>query len=250
VLNGGLVWQFAPAWWLGVHYQSPPGFLSSLSLEGTVRITPAPYLDPASQPFGARAEMIYQLPQTVAAGVRGPAFSDFELFAAIRWQSLSRQRLLDIRLLDPTGGSVPEWLTRYRGFDDTITLTAGLEQREGSRLRLGARVQLESETTPAAAVSPLQVDGFQVTGAVGGELRLFDRPRLVLYASYGLTYYPTVTTGADSAFDPGAQIDCVDSRYELEACTPAAEGRALPTAAGTYERIRHGVRAALRYDFL
>jgi hypothetical protein len=245
VLNGGLMWEVAPAWWLGVHYQSPPGFLSSISLGGTADIKPAPYREDEPAEFTARAELIYQLPQTVSVGMRGPAFADVDFFAAARWQNLSRQRLLDIRLLG--GASVPEWLTRYRGFDDTFTFTAGLEQREGERLRLGGRLQLESATTPEAGVSPLQVEGLHVTAALGGELRLFDR--VVLYGSYGLTYYPTVTTGEDSLFDPREQLRCVDSGYDLEECRASAEGRAVPTAAGTYERIRHGFRAAIRYDF-
>jgi hypothetical protein len=245
VLNGGLMWQVAPAWWVGVHYQSPPGFLSSLSLSGTADIKPAPYQEDEPAGFTARAELIYQLPQTMSVGMRGPAFADVDFFATARWQNLSRQRLLDIRLLG--GATVPEWLTRYRGFDDTFTFTAGLEQREGQRLRLGGRLQLESATTPEDGVSPLQVEGLHVTGALGGELRLLDR--VVLYASYGLTYYPTVTTGEDSLFDPREQLECVDSGYDLEACRASAEGRAVPTAAGTYERIRHGFRAAIRYDF-
>jgi hypothetical protein len=246
VLNGGLMWQVAPAWWLGVHYQSPPGFLSSLSLGGNARIKPAPYQEEASPAFAARAELIYQLPLTVSVGMRGPAFADVDFFAAARWQNLSRQRLLDIRLLS-SNTDVPEWLTRYRGFEDTFTFTAGLEQREGERLRLGGRLQLETATTPDAGVSPLQVEGLHLTAALGGELRLFDR--VVLYGSYGLTYYPTVTTGEDSLFDPREQIECVDSGFDLEKCRASAEGRALPTAAGTYERIRHGFRAAIRYDF-
>lgn len=249
VLNGGIMWQVVPSWWLGVYYQSPPGFLSSLRLQGEALITPASYQDRA--PFQADAELIYRLPQTISAGVRGPVFAGFDMFAAVRWQNLSRQRLLDFRLIDPTigGGGAPEWITRYRGLDDTLSVSAGVEQREGGWLRLGGRVTLESETTSQRAISPLQVEGFQITGAVGAELRLLDRPRLVLYGSYGLTYFPTVTAGADSLFDPGAQIDCVSSGYELDACTPSAEGRAQPTAAGTYERLRHGFRAALRYDF-
>jgi hypothetical protein len=245
VLNGGLMWQVAPAWWLGVHYQSPPGFLSSISLGGNARIKPAPYQDEESAAFTARAELIYQLPLTVSVGMRGPAFADVDFFAAARWQNLSSQRLLDIRLLG--GASVPEWLTRYRGFEDTFTFTAGLEQREGERLRLGGRLQLETATTPEDGVSPLQVEGLHVMAALGAELRLFDR--VVLYGSYGLTYYPTVTTGEDSLFDPREQIECVDSGYDLDECRASAEGRAVPTAAGTYERIRHGFRAAIRYDF-
>ena len=245
VLNGGVMWRVAPAWWLGVHYQSPPGFLSSLSLAGKAQVKPAPYLDDEPAAFTADAELIYRLPQTLSVGVRGPALDDIDFIAAARWQNLSRHRLLDIRLLG--GATVPEWMTRYRGFADTFTFTAGLEQRPGRRLRLGGRLQLETGTTPAGAVAPLQVEGLNITTAAGGELRLLNG--VVLYASYGLTYYPTVTTGLDSHFDPRLQLACVDSGYALETCTPAAEGRAVPTAAGTYERIRHGFRAAIRYDF-
>lgn len=249
VLNGGIMWQFRPSWWLGVHYQSPPGFLSSLGLEGRARVTPAPRT--GEEPYTVTAEIIYHLPQTVSVGVRGPAFLDYEVFAAARWQNLSRQRLIDVRLIDPTegGGGAPEWFARYRGFEDVYTFTAGLEQREGARLRAGARLQLQTAATTERTISPLQVEGLGVTGALGAELRVLDSPRLVLYASYGLTYYPTVTAGADSYFDPREQIACVDSGYDIDACTPAAEGRAVPTAAGEYERMQHAFRAAIRYDF-
>ncbi|WP_045118872.1 hypothetical protein [Haliangium ochraceum] len=251
VLTGGAMWEFLPAWWLGVTYQSPPGFLSSLSLQGEARITPAPREN--RDPFSARAEFIYRLPQTLSVGVRGSVAPELDVFAAVRWQNLSRQQLFDIRLIDPTiggGGRIPEWFSRYRGLDDSFTISAGVEQREGGWLRLGARVAVDTGATDERTVTPLQVEGTSLGAAVGAELRVLDRPRLVLYASYGLTYYPSLTVTEDSAFDPRAQIDCVDEDYALDACEAVIVGRALPTPAGTYERLSHGFRAALRYDFL
>ncbi|WP_428261956.1 hypothetical protein [Haliangium sp.] len=254
VVSGGLMWQFRPGWWFGVYYQSPPGFLTSLSSVGTARITPAPRT--GLDPFTARAEVIYDLPQTVSAGLRGPAFGSYEMFTTARWQNLSRQRLLDIRLIDPVvgGDSVPEWFQRYRGFNDVLTVEAGLEEREraepGERLRLGARVRLETPTTSDRAVAPTQVESLHLGAAVGGELRISENPRLVLYASYGFTWYRPVDIGEGSAFDPRDRLECADSGFDLDACIPAAEGRAIPTAAAHYGRIRHALRAAIRYDFL
>ncbi len=249
VVSGGLMWQFRPGWWFGVYYKSPPGFLSSISLIGTATITPTPFS--GEEPFSAQAEIIYQLPQTVEAGLRGPLFGNIEAFATARWQSLSRQRILDIRLINPVigGGEVPERYPRFRGFEDVLTLQAGLEERPGGRLRLGARVRLETPAVRDNAISPAQFDGLNLSAFGGAELRLFDRPKLSLYASYGLTYYPTVTAGEGSLFNPLARLECVDERYALDVCVPAAEGRAIPTAAGTYSRIRHSLRAAIRYDF-
>jgi hypothetical protein len=139
--------------------------------------------------------------------------------------------------------------TRYRGFQDVLTLEVGLEQREGDTSRIGARVRLESAATPAGAVSPTQVAGTNLTAALGGEIRLGES--LFLSGSYGLSVFPEVDVSVnDSLFDPRDHIECVDSRYRLgEACAAAVEGRAIPTGAGTYGRIRHAFRVAIRYYF-
>ena len=71
----------------------------------------------------------------------------------------------------------------------------------------------------------------------------------VVQAGYDLTWFPPVDS-SDSAFDPIARLDCVDSDYDFDECEAAREGRATPTAAGTYRRVRHSVTLALRYDWL
>lgn len=253
VLNVGVMYQLAQDWWLGLHYQSPPGFLDSLTATGAAEIEPAPRDVPAGQTATVRelpADIIYELPQTVTVGIRGPAFGSFDVFATGQWQELSSHQRLDIRLLRAYDDQdIPEWYPRYRGFQDTITLEAGLEQREGGLGRVGGRIRLETATTAANAVTPMQVTGTGITAALGGEIRLGES--LFVSGSYGLTLFPALDVSVDqSLFDPRDRIECVDSRYRLgEACEAAAEGRAIPTAAGSYGRIRHAFRLAIRYYF-
>jgi hypothetical protein len=54
----------------------------------------------------------------------------------------------------------------------------------------------------------------------------------------------------DSLLDPRDRLACVDSGYDVDACVPAGEGRALPSAAGSYGRMRHAIRLSMRWDFL
>lgn len=254
VLNVGVMYQLARDWWLGAHYQSPPGFLSSLSATGTACIAPRGQLDAA--PCGdadvqVPAELVYELPQTLSVGLRGPAVGGFDGFAAFRWQNLSRHRRLDIRLQQAYEQSqdIPEWYPRYRGFDDVFVIEGGVEQREGGRVRVGARLRLESAAVPEQAISPMQMDGGNLTAAVGGEIRLTEG--LFLSVGYGLTFYPEADISVDeSLYDPRDRLACVDTAYHVDACAGAVEGRAIPTAAGTYDRIRHAFRLAVRYHFL
>ncbi len=269
VLNGGFLYRFIGDWWFAVHYQSPPGFLSSVSLAGIATITPAERdRRSGDAQVLARAEVIFQLPQTISAGVRGPAFGRYDVVASARWQTLARHRLLDIRLLPLSRNpdnpiEVPERLPLYRGLSDVWTGEVGLEQRESWPyklgpdwfLRTGLKLRIESQAADDAAISPMQVEGFHLSAALGAEIGLrnfFSRVLrgndIVLSGSYGLSFYPQVEVG-DSVYDPADQIACVDSGFALDRCIASAEGRARPTAAGTYERLRHALRIAVRYHF-
>ncbi len=241
-LTAGLVFQLAERWWLGAAYQSPPGFLSALRLDGEVTVERAPR-DGGGTLKGS-AEVVYRLPQTFWLGLRGAVLPGFELVIAARYQNLSEQNRFDVRLFggELVGTDIPEFYPRYRGLADTVAVDLGLEQTERAALRLGGRLRFESAGAETEALSPLQVAMHNVTASVGAELRL--SPRVVLTASYGLSYFLPTTGG--SGFDPLARIACVDSNFELEACRAAAEGRALPTALADYERISHALRLSLR----
>ena len=246
-LSGGVAVRVRPDWWATLHFVNPPGALIDLELGGTARVREAPR--EGGDLHTGRSQVTYRTANSVLVGVRGPVLPSWDLVASGRWQNLSRHQFYDVRLFggDFEEAGVPEWYPRYRGFRDVWQLAAGLEGHEAGRVRYGARAHLETGATTDRNTTPMQIEGLSV-GATGGvELRLADQ--WVIQAGYDATWFPTVDS-RDSDFDPIARLDCVDSDYDFNRCEAAREGRATPTAAGTYRRLRHAVTLSLRYDTL
>ncbi len=253
-LSFGLMYQVAQDWWLGIGVQSPVGFRSSLSLRGTATITPAPRdqrgPDPRV-PYEADTEVVYELPQSVAVGVRGPIFPGFELIAGARWQNFSRHDVIDLRIFGGDAnapGDAPEWYPRYRGLRDVLVLEGGLEGSITGSTRIGGRLRVETGAAAADTLSPIQIAGPNATLVGGLEHRFGDGNNVVVSGSYGLTWFPT-TTVTTSKLEPSHYLDCVEQQLDIDACAPAAQGRGVPSAAGTYGRLSHGARVAIRYHF-
>ncbi len=242
-LSGGVMIAITPEYWLGISYLSPPGLLSPRVLPGTVEVTDAER-DGAAERSGD-AEMVFKLPQTVNVGIRGPLrwLPGYDIIGEVRWQSTSRQRELDIRMFGGNlDGTVPEWYPRYRGLGNVWRLQTGLERVDANRLRWGGRVRIETGATSAGKTTPLQIEGFNMTLAGGAQLQISES--VTLGGSYGLTWFPTVVA-SPSEFDPFDRLRCVDQMYDFEACRAAGEGRATPTASGTYGRLRHSLTLSL-----
>jgi len=250
-LSFGVAAEIADDWWLTLSVASPPGAIPSrdyaLRLEGDAVVDRAPR-DGDDQRRGS-VEITYKMPYSVWLGGRGPILPGYDLVSSIRWQNMSAHDTFDIRLYggDLTSADVPEWYPRYRGLRDVWQATVGLEGQEVGRTRYGGRLRVETGATTAETVSPLQIDGFDVGLAGGVELRLSQH--VVLQLGYDLSWFPEVRS-TDSAFDPMARLACVDSDYNFDRCGAARDGRAIPTAAGSYRRLRHSASLALRWDSL
>ena len=238
-------------WWGALSYVSPPGALPGRSLElkqrGTVQIEEAPR--DGGEFHRGRASVRFRMPQSVWLGVRGPVLPGWDLVTSARWQNLSRHQQFELRMyggdLEEVG--VPEWYPRYRGMRDVIQLTGGLEGQDVGRTRFGGRVRLENGATSVENVAPLQIEGWNAALTGGVDLQLHQH--WVLNAGYDLTWF--LPAGVDdSAFDPIGRLSCVDSGYDFDECRAAREGRAIPTAAGDYSRLRHTFMLSIRYDSL
>jgi long-subunit fatty acid transport protein len=251
-LSLGVAIEVQRDWWLGVSYVSPPGAIPSatfdLDLSGTVDVAGAPR-DGANARSG-EAEITFRMPQSAFAGIRGPILPGYDLVADLRWQNYSRQQLFDIQMFggDLADGDVPTWSPRLRGFRDVYRLSGGIERQSDARLRYGGRLRFETGAVDASTITPLQVDGYNLTVAGGAELRVSQQ--LVVALGYDLSWFPTVDSGAENVFDPQSRVDCVDTQFDLDACASARKGSALPTAAGRYGRIQHALSLSLRYDSL
>ena len=238
-------------WWGALSYVSPPGALPGRSLElkqrGTVQIQEAER--DGGEFHRGRASVRFRMPQSVWLGLRGPVLPGWDLVTSARWLNLSRHQQFELRMyggdLEEIG--VPEWYPRYRGFRDVLQLTGGLEGQDVGRTRFGGRVRLETGATNGNDVAPLQIEGWNAGLTGGVDLQLHQH--WVLNAGYDLTWF-LPTSVDDSAFDPIARLSCVDSGYDFDACRAAREGRAIPTAAGDYSRLRHTFMLSIRYDSL
>jgi long-subunit fatty acid transport protein len=241
------LYRLTEGWWLGASFLQPPGGFGDLALAGPARVTTAPR--DGERVLEGHTEISYHLPQSARLGLRGPVLPDYELIFGLEWQNTSRLDRIDLRFIGEgfTGEDVPDWQPRYQGLRDSFRVTAGLEGLPGQPVRLGGRVRVDTGATPRGALTPLQVSGPSAALAGGAELRLAQN--LVITAGYDLALHPA-RTADPSAFDPLAQLDCVDSGYDFDVCEAAREGRALPTAAGRYRRLRHAVGLTIRYDSL
>lgn len=244
---GGLYEISGGGWALALSLVAPPGTYTDLPLRGDVVITDAPR--DGGQTRSGQAEVRVRLPESVHLGASGPIGRDLDLVTELRWTNASRHRDLDIRMFGPEleAGAVPEWYPRFRGFRDTLRASVGIERRPGFPLRWGARLRFDTGAVSSERLTPIQVEGPNLTAAGGAALRFADH--FVLTLGYDLTWYPT-STSDPGAFDPIDRLRCVDSMYDVDACGPAREGRATPTAAGDYGRLEHGATISIRYDSL
>src|SRR5690606_4108272 len=92
------------------------------------------------------ARVTYELPWGFHAGARGPLAGPWEDVADASYLTLSRQGSFDLRMYggELADANVPDWYPRYRGLNDVLIVSAGVEGREHERVRLGARLRFET----------------------------------------------------------------------------------------------------------
>jgi hypothetical protein len=173
----------------------------------------------------------------------------WQVVSSVRWVVLSAMQQLDLRLAGPElrDADVREWILRYRGLEQAIQLEAGIEQPAGEALRVGARLRFDSGGVDEAHVAPEQIAGpsFDLSGGLSLALGLGFS--LQVHASAGLMLPRSV---GDSVFSPQAQVACVASGYDLDACKAAREGSALDTAAGDYQRYDFAALVGISWEHL
>ncbi|HEX7700680.1 MAG TPA: hypothetical protein VF403_08165, partial [Kofleriaceae bacterium] len=236
--------------WFGISYHTPPGLATETLFTGTMDVRRAPR-DGGDLLHGAASVFLTQ-PARADAELRARLPAELDLHIAARWEDLSRFQAYDVRGYGSTfnAAQIPQWQLRPRGFHDPLAMWAGVEQvelvREDYKVRFGGRVGFETSSLRDELTSPSTISPFSYTADVGAEVRTGP---LVLQATYGLQYFPTVNV-TDSAFDPRSRIACIASNYDYAsaACTDVRNGYGLPTADGRYDRLEHAIRIALTLD--
>ena len=237
--------------WFGISYHTPPGLEIQTLLTGTMDVKLAPR-DGGELLHGASSVFLTQ-PASADAELRARLPAQLDLHVAARWEDLSRFQAYDVRGYGSTfdAAQIPEWQLRPRGFHDPLALWAGVEQVEVERdrdwLRFGARIGIETSSLRDELTSPR--DDLAVLVHRSTSVPSCGSARLILQATYGLQYFPTVNV-TDSAFDPRSRIACIASNYDYAsaACTDVRNGYGIPTADGQYDRLEHAIRIALIYE--
>jgi hypothetical protein len=248
VVNLGVLLILSKDMWFGIAYHSPPGLEVQTALTGSMDVERAPR-DGGGVLHGASTVFLSQ-PASADAEFRMRTQGALDLHVGLRWEDLSRLQSYDVRGYGsafPSAG-IPEWTERARGLHDPFSLWAGFEQSPKGQwwYRFGARLGIETSSLEDDRTSPQSIAPRSYTTDVGIQFR--SGP-IVLQLSYGLQYFPTVNVGA-SAYDPRDRIACIESSYDYStpACEAARGGYAIPTAAGTYDRIEQAFRVGLVYE--
>ena len=218
---------------------------SSVSLLGDASVTPAGQTAAVT----GHTTISFKLPATVDLGAKRRLFADWDLILGARWTHLSTQDKLDLRVYgrDLTNAGIADWIERYRGLDDVWWAEVGLEEPPATAVRWGARVRFTTGGVPANAVAIDQIDGPGVDLSGGLELRFGERFGVTVGYTLALMLPRDVTT---SAFSPSAAIACNAAQHDIDTpgCAAIRDGRAIPTAAGSYWRVSNQLTLGLGID--
>lgn len=251
-------------WELGVSFASRPfgGDVAGASVVGAsdVGIThpfgptaTAPVVTCAGHPDGSGcvyAEMISKRPYTITVGGGWHPKPGVELTAMARLLSFPADDVIDIRLTGVNLASfgVPEHIVLYRGYGTVLDTRVRAARWMTKRLRLGVGLRFETGALPSAAVSPASVDGDKLEPTA---MVLFSPLKhLFIGGGYGLTYlFPVTASG--SVFDPGFATRCAASGHDLGSpdCAATNQGRARPSADGTYRRLTQAFSLSVTTQF-
>jgi len=251
-VNLGVAIQLARDFWLGLAYHNTPGFGIQSQLDGDVAIRRA--ARDGGGTLDANSTVLVSYPASVDGEVRARVLPDLDAHVGGRWIDLSRMQSYDVRVYGPEllGTPIPEWTLRPRGFRDSFALWLGAEQvelRQDKRLRVGARIGLETPALKTARTSPGNMSPTSLTLDVGAQIRI--APSWAFQIGYGAQLFSKVSVES-SDYNPLFATDCraTEFDYSTRACEALRDGYAIPTAAGDYTRTEHTVRLGFRYERL
>jgi long-subunit fatty acid transport protein len=265
VTVGAGIYYSGPTFDVGVAYSSRPigssvpgvevaGEQSTATLppnRGGGPVTCRPAL--AGQPTEASSgcifgDLSYRLPDVWIGGATWHLRRGLEVMAMARWTRFHLHDRIDVRLTGPTleASGIPEHIVLYRGFKDVWDVRGRVSYWWRERVRVGAQLRIETSAVDASAVNAAAVDGNKLEPMALAEVRVARR--LWLAAGYGITFMGEVTA-SPSAFDPTAATACADAHGDLDACVARNQGRARPTAAGTYTRVVQDLGLTLTAKF-
>lgn len=193
-------------------------------------------------------DISYRLPDVFIGGITWHLRAGLELTIMERWVWMHLHDRIDVRLIGPTleAAGLPQHVVLYRGFHDVFDTRARIAYWWHERVHLGGELRVETSAVDSNAVNAAAVDGFKIEPVALVEVRVSRR--FWLGAGYGLTIMPAVTV-ADSVFKPIDGNTCPLQGGDLNACQAVLDGRARPTANGTYTSFTQDFGLTLNAKF-
>jgi long-subunit fatty acid transport protein len=245
-----------PGWMFGLTYISRPlGTRDGVEINGRgTRIYPAQRdagtpLCPPETGACVYSEAVFQLPDTLMAGLDVPLGPRWVVGVVGRWLNLSVHDAVRIRVTGPASGSlrtlgIPQELVLHRGLRDVLDLRVRAVYRFGERVQVAGVLRGESASVRPQDLSAGFVDGLKVEPGVAARLRLSGG--FSVTAGYAFTFFPSIEVDP-SVFDPEAVANCLDQGEDLDhpTCRKRQAGQARPTAAGRYRLHTHSFSLAI-----
>jgi long-subunit fatty acid transport protein len=242
-----------PKWMFGVAFISRPlGTREGVEIKGRATRIELPGRDgmvalcpPELGNSCLWSQAVYDLPDTVTAGLDFPLNRRWLVGGIFRWLNLSRHDAVRFRVVGPAGAGprtlgLPEEMVLHRGLRDVFDLRARAVFRLGERVQLAAVLRAESAALRPEHVSAGFVDGAKLEPALAARIRIADG--FTLTGGYAYTFVPSIDV-TRSVFDPGALAACQEVGGDLgsEPCLKRQAGQARPTAAGRYSLHTHSL---------
>ncbi len=234
-LGAGLIWHPTPDWWVGLSYQSQPGFGEN-ELEGEYE----QILGNAKQAEPAQDVIIKQtMPDVFRAGLRfRPGKHEVRLFGDyIRWSVFKDQRVIGAEP-DANGDDVKVTYIP-RNWEDAFGVRAGYSFfLSEMNLELYAGAGFDQNAVPEETIDPSLYDTNKATGSLGARYTMMDNS-LALAATYTQVFY--FTREVDPREKDAAGVSVLPSSV--------SEDFRGPDAAGKYEQAIGVFNLNVQYAF-
>ncbi|MBN2724545.1 MAG: outer membrane protein transport protein [Deltaproteobacteria bacterium] len=200
------------------------------------------------------AQLTTSFPDSYNLGAKIKLSRYWEGDFTLTWTRWSTHKSMKILLSgnDFTNSSLTNWdlnISSYRGFQDTITpqLTMFYTGLRGFSFITSLRYLPPS--TPLSWVNPSVVDNHSVELLLSSTFKVFSNMSIRL--GYAVSYM-FETDVSKSGYDPSLAIICLDNHIDVvwsQACRDTYAGKAMPTAAGVYNRITHQIGLGIELSF-
>lgn len=239
-LGAGIIYRPTDEWWIGVSYQSQPGFGEN-TLEGDATIvTGNTTVDGATTPV----EMYQSLPDIWRFGARfrPDSKNEYRLFGDFtRWSVMQEQCILNATIANrscATGDGDIGIIPRY--WEDAFGVRAGYSRwfDNGTELVVGAG--FDQSAVPDSTVDPSLYDADKVTASLGARFPLMNK-RLAL----ATTYTQVIYFGRDVS-PRGKAAGATESDLSVVGIRPEARS---PDSSGKYQHAVGVLNVNLEYTF-